>query len=92
MFPKTLLYSFCVPSSAAKQSLQQRRGKADLSPCFKTFSGHGRNINGISKSYNFMPGELFPRGAQSELRFTGLILLRDQNSALLLMKFASMTI
>lgn len=39
-----------------------------------------------------MPGEIFPSGGQLVLGLTGLILLRDQYSALLLMKFASMII
>lgn len=97
MFPESLLCSFCVPSSATKPYLIQNPsstegGKADLVPCFNIFSGHGRNIPGIYKGCNFMPGEIFPSGWQSVLRFTGLILLRDHNSALLLMKFASMII
>lgn len=97
MFPETLLCSFCVPSSAAKPSLIQNPsssegGRADLIPCFNTFAGHGRNIHGISKGCNFLPGEIFPSGWESVLRLIGLILLRDQNSALLLMTFASMII
>lgn len=83
MFPEILLYSSCVPSSAAiphPESLQHRGGKADVIPCLIHFQGMAEIFMEYQR-LSFYAWRDLCKWTTVSTKFTGLILLRDQNSA-----------